>query len=48
MLIDGSSVTENTSASYDVMVVGTGAGGAVVGKELAGDHVTASITWVHF
>lgn len=35
MLIDGATVTKNLKASYDVVVVGTGAGGAVVGKELA-------------
>ena len=35
MIIDGRQITSNQSAHFDVIVIGTGAGGAVVGKELA-------------
>ena len=35
MIIDGRQISSDQDLSFDVIVVGTGAGGAVVGKELA-------------
>lgn len=35
MIIDGAQATQNLKESYDVVIVGSGAGGAVLAKELA-------------